>query len=140
MARTTLDTFDGKKWYFAAYDMDGVLGNEWDGKSYYRPDSGCTFAWFEQTHRLMHLIYTYGKAGLCTRYRELRKTALSEESMAHTLMNYAVGIPKANHDYEALRWPGIPGTDINNVSQILHWYRLRCIALDAEITALERTL
>lgn len=135
-----LDTFDGKKWYFAAYDMDGVLGNEWDGKSYYRPDSGCTFAWFKQTHRLMHLIYTYDKTRLCTRYRELRKGALSEEAVTHRLMNYAVGIPKANHDYEALRWPWMPGTGTNNVGQILHWYRLRCIALDAEITALERTL
>lgn len=135
-----LDTFDGKKWYFAAYDMDGVLGNEWDGKSYYRADGDCTLAGFEQTHRLMHLIYAYDKARLCARYRELRKGALSEEAVTHKLMNYAVGIPKANHDYEVLRWPGIPGTDTNNVGQILNWYRLRCIALDAEVTALERTL
>lgn len=135
-----LDTFDGRKWYFAAYDMDGVLGNVWHGWNYYRADGDCTFAGFEREHRMMHLIYTYDRARLCTRYRELRNGALSEEAVTYKLMNYAGGIPKANHDYEALRWPGIPGTDTNNVSQILHWYRLRCIALDAEITALESTL
>ena len=132
-----LDTFDGKKWYFAAYDMDGVLGNVWHGRSYYRADGDCTFAGFEQTHRLMHLIYTYDRARLCARYRELRKEALSEEAVTHKLINYAADIPKANRDYEVLRWPGIPGTGTNNVGQILNWYRLRCIALDAEITALE---
>lgn len=135
-----LDTFDGKKWYFAAYDMDGVLGNVWHGRSYYRADGDCTFAGFEQTHRLMHLIYAYDRKRLCTRYRELRKGALSEEAVTHKLMNYAADIPKANRDYEVLRWPGIPGTGTNNVGQILNWYRLRCIALDAEITELERTL
>ena len=135
-----LDTFDGKKWYFSAYDMDGVLGNEWNGKNYYRADAGCTIKAFQDTHRLMHLIYSYDSARLCTRYRELRKGALSEEAVTCKLMNYAVDIPKANHDYEVLRWPGIPGTDTNNVGQILHWYRLRCIALDAEVAALERTL
>lgn len=135
-----LNTFDGRKWYFAAYDMDGVLGDFWYGGNYYRADGDCNLAGFQNVHRLMHLIYTYDRARLCTRYRELRKGALSEEAVTHRMMNYAVGIPKANHDYEVLRWPGIPGTDTNNVGQILHWYRLRCIALDGEVTALERTL
>ena len=134
-----LDTFDGEKWYFVAYDMDGVLGNVWHGRSYYRADGDCTFAGFEQTHRLMHLIYTYDRVRLCARYRELRKDALSEEAVTHKLVNYAAYIPKANRDYEVLRWPGIPGTGANNVGQTLNWYRLRCIALDSEITELERT-
>lgn len=135
-----LDTFDGKKWYFAAYDMDGVLGNWWHGRAYTRADGDCNFAWFERDHRMMHLIYTYDRARLCARYRELRKGVLSEDAVTYKVMNYAISIPKANQDYEVLRWPGIPGTNTNNVSQILHWYRLRCIALDAEITALESTL
>ena len=135
-----LDTFDGRKWYFAAYDMDGVLGNVWHGWNYYRADGDCTFEGFEREHRMMHIIYAYDRERLCTRYRELRKEVLSEEAVTYKLMNYAVNIPKANRDYEVLRWPGIPGTDTNNVSQMLHWYRLRCIALDAEITALESTL
>ena len=135
-----LDTFDGRKWYFVAYDMDGVLGNIWHGMGYFRADGDCTFAGFEREHRMMHLIYAYDRTRLCARYRQLRSGPLSEEAVTYKLMNYAVNIPKANRDYEVLRWPGIPGTDTNNVSQMLHWYRLRCIALDAEITALESTL
>ena len=135
-----LDTFDGVKWYFAAYDMDGVLGNLYHGYSYYRADGDCTFALFQNTNRMMHLIYTYDTARLCARYRELRRGPLGEDSVTYRLMNYCVNIPKANHDYEVLRWLGIPGTDTNNITQILNWYRLRCIALDAEITALESAL
>ena len=135
-----LDTFDGEKWYFVAYDMDGVFGNVWHGKSYYRANGECTLAGFEQAHRLMHLIYTYDKARLCARYRELRNGVLSEEVVMYRLMDYAVDIPKANQDYEVLRWPSTPGTGTNSVNQILNWYRLRCIALDAEVTALESGL
>ena len=135
-----LDTFDGVKWYFAAYDMDGVLGNNWDGKSYLSPDGGCTFRAYQDNHRLMHLIYTYDTSRLCARYRSLRNGALSEVNVTQKIMNYCVNIPKGNHDYEVLRWPGIPGTDTNTYEQILSWYRLRCIALDAEITALESAL
>ena len=135
-----LDTFDGKKWYFAAYDMDGVLGSAWHGKGYYRADDECTFAVFENTSRIMHLIHRYDRARLCARYRELRKSVLSEVSVEHKFVSYAVNIPKANCDYEVLRWHGIPGTNTNNVGQILNWYRLRCIVLDKEIAELEATL
>lgn len=135
-----LDTFDGVKWYFAAYDMDGVLGNNWDGKSYLSPEGGCTFRAYQDRHRLMHLIYAYDTSRLCARYRSLRNGALSENNVMQKVMNYCVNIPKANHDYEVLRWSGIPGTNTNTYGQILNWYRLRCIALDAEITALESAL
>ena len=135
-----LDTFDGKKWYFAAYDMDGVLGSAWHGKGYYRADDECTFAVFERTSHIMHLIHRYDRARLCARYRELRKSVLSEVSVEHKFLGYAVNIPKANYDYEVLRWTGIPGTNTNNVGQILNWYRLRCIVLDKEIAELEATL
>jgi hypothetical protein len=135
-----LDTFDGVKWYFAAYDMDGVLGNNWDGRSYLSPDGGCTFRAYQDNHRLMHLIYTYDTSRLCARYRSLRNGALSEVNVTQKIMNYCVNISKGNHDYEVLRWPEIPGTDTNTHEQILSWYRLRCIALDAEITALESAL
>jgi hypothetical protein len=135
-----LDTYDGVKWYFAAYDMDGVLGAWYHGFAYSRGDGLCTFKNYSENHRLMYLIYTYDRARLCARYRELRNGALSEESVTYKVMNYAVNIPKANHDYEVLRWPEILGSDTNNIYQILSWYRLRCIALDAEITALESTL
>lgn len=135
-----LDTFDGEKWYFVAYDMDGVFGNVWHGKGYYRADDECTFAVFENTNRIMHLIHRYDRARLCARYRELRKSVLSEVSVEHKFVSYAVNIPKANYDYEVLRWHGIPGTNTNNVGQILNWYRLRCIVLDKEIAELEATL
>jgi hypothetical protein len=135
-----LDTYDGVKWYFCAYDLDGVLGNNWDGKSYLSPDGGCTFKSYQDMHRLMHLIYTYDTARLCARYRSLRNGALSEVNVTQKIMNYCVNIPKGNHDYEVLRWSGIPGTDTNTYEQILNWYRLRCIALDAEIMALESAL
>jgi hypothetical protein len=122
--------------------MDGVLGisNSSDGQTHLSPTAGCTFKKFQDTHRLMHLIYTYDTARLCQRYKELRQNALSEFNVTQVVMNYCLTIPKAHHDYEALRWPGIFGTDTNNYAQMLNWYRLRCVALDKEITALESAL
>lgn len=48
-----LDTWDGTKWYFTAYDMDGTFGNNWDGKSYIAADDGATFAYFIGRSKLM---------------------------------------------------------------------------------------
>lgn len=131
-----LDTWNGQKWYFIAYDMDGTLGNEPSGKAYYDPSAGCTFLNFRKYNKLIDSIYLYDSSDLKARYNYLRSNVLSETNFASLVWNYAVNIPKAMFDYEVLRWPSRPGTNTNNVSQILDFFRLRCQILDAEIEAL----
>lgn len=131
-----LDTWDGVKWYFAAYDMDGTFGNNYDGKMYISANGGCTFARYAEVSRLMNILYTYAPERLKERYRYLRSEALSEANFTDMVWNYAVNIPNAAFHYEALRWPERPGTHTNNHEQILRFYSLRCAALDAEIETL----
>lgn len=131
-----LDTWDGVKWYFAAYDMDGSFGNNWDGKSYIPIKGGCTFAEYANTSRLMRILYDYAPDIIKARYQELRKKALSEASFTDMVWNYTINIPDSAFNYETVRWPSRPGTHTNNYEQILRYYSMRCTALDAEIETL----
>lgn len=131
-----LDTWDGVKWYFAAYDMDGTFGNNWNGKSYLSVKGGVNFASFDGISRLMHIMRTYNKDALIERYNSLRAGVLNDEQLTDTVMNYIVNIPKAMFDYEAVRWPERPGTYTNNYNQIINYLNLRCKVLDKEIAAL----
>lgn len=131
-----LMTFDGVKWAFSEYDLDTAFGNRWDGKTYYSPDSVTTFKGFANTHKLMEILYKYYKDKIKARYAALRKNVLSEANVQMTVANFLVDIPKGLLDQEVVLWPKIPGTNTNNMSQILNWYRLRCIKMDAEMDAL----
>jgi hypothetical protein len=131
-----LGTYDGEKWFFSAYDLDTTFGNHWNGKSYYNVAATPTFDSYNDSHRLMHLIYTYDKEALKARYKELRAGVLSEANILDTFSNFIVNIPKAVYDEEVKTWREIPGTQTNNLSQIVNYYMLRCKVMDAEIEAL----
>ena len=129
-------TFDGVKWMFSEYDLDTAFGNRWDGKTYYNPSTIVTLKSFANTHKMMGILYNCYKDKIKARYAALRKNVLSEGNVQTTVSNFLVDIPKALLDEEVILWPKIPGTNTNNMSQILNWYRLRCIEMDAEINAL----
>ena len=131
-----LATYDGAKWFLSAYDLDSTFGNYWDGRSYNEASHTPMFVNYSNMNRLMKLIYSYDKEALKARYVELRETVLSEENVMYMFYNFVAGIPKALCDEEVKIWPGIPGTQTNNLSQIMDFYRLRVKALDAEIEAL----
>lgn len=131
-----LATFDGIKWIFSAYDMDSVFGNEWTGKGYNLADSGVTFTYFRDNHRLMHLVNKYDKETLKARYTELRNGPMAEQNILNEFTNFEVDIPIALKNEEVKIWPLIPGTTSNNVSQIFNYYKLRCEYLDKEIAEL----
>lgn len=131
-----LATFDGVKWFFSAYDLDTTFGNHWNGKSYYTVAAKPTFKSYEAQHRVMHLIYDYDTERLKTRYTELRNTVLSEANVMDVFSNFMVNIPKALKDEEVKIWPLLPGTDTNDLVQIMTYYKLRCEILDKEISEL----
>jgi len=131
-----ISTYDGVQWFFTAYDMDSVFGNHWTGKYYTKATASPTIRNYASIHQLMKLIRTYKRPALKARYAELRAGAMSEENVALAYENFMVDIPRAVLNKEVERWPLIPGTNTNNLAQILDWYRLRCVALDAEIEAL----
>jgi len=132
-----LDTYDGVKWYFNAYDLDETFGNwnVWSDQWFYAPET-TPFANAQNKHRMFHLIYTYDKEAFVQRYRQLRETVLSESYVAYVISSYILRIPKAAHDYECIRWPEMKMTYATNINQMFNWYRTRCMACDAEINNL----
>lgn len=127
-----LHTFDGVKWAFTAYDMDTVFGNHFDGTAYYKADVSPTFSYYVVS-KIMNLIYKYDKERLKQRYMKMRKSVFSEDNVSYMFYNYLVNIPKALFDEEVKLWSTLPGTETNNISQILYNFRLRCELLDNEI-------
>ena len=131
-----LDTYDGTKWIFGAYDMDAVFGLHWNGETFLPATSGCTFADLAATHKIPELIIAHKKDALKTRYTALRAGVMSEDNVATTFRNFAGQLPMLLLDEDNRVWPTIPNTNCNNVQQILDWYRLRCAMLDAEVDAM----
>lgn len=132
-----LNTYDGTKWFFGAYDMDSVFGLHWSGQSFLPATTGTTFAAsmakIAENHRLFELIKTYKKDALKARYKELRTGVMSEDNVGMMFRNFAGQIPAPLLDEDNKKWTKIPNTNGNNVQQILDWYRLRVATIDAEI-------
>lgn len=131
-----LSTFDGNKWYFSAYDMDSTHGLDWYGATYLPADHGPTFESFATSHRLMELIKTYKADTVKARYAALRNTVLSESNIAVMFGNFAGKIPSPVYMQEAKKWPMIPNTSTNNISQIRDYYRMRVALADKWIEEL----
>lgn len=139
---TILATYDGIKWFFSAYDMDGTWGLKWDGKEFYSAAiNSCmpagSLKGFARVHTLMNLLYKHKFDAIRKRYWELRDWIVSYENIEKMFVNYASGIPKALLAEDARIWPTIPSTETNDVSQIINWYQNRCIAMDEDIGVLE---
>lgn len=130
-----LHTFDGVKWAFTGYDMDTVFGNHFDGTAYYKADVSPTIGYYVVSG-IMNLIYKYDKERLKARYKKIRQTVFSEDNVSYMFYNFIVNIPKALFDEEVKVWTSLPGTQTNNITQILNNFRLRCELLDKEIANL----
>jgi hypothetical protein len=128
-------TYDGIKWFFNAYDLDHTFGLTGYGTNYFSPTYQ-SFNGIQTLNRVFHLIYTYDKEALKNRYRELRNGSLSENNIANTMSRYIGQIPMMVMDEDAKIWPTLPGTLMNNYTQIVNWYRLRTAYTDAEIESL----
>lgn len=136
-----LVTYDGTKWFFSAYDMDGTWGLEALAQFLWSADllgneHGSEIKAFEHTatrHMIFRLIYSYALDRLIARYNELRAKALSVSSVMERFYNYAKDIPANAKMADAEKWTAIPFTDVNNVSQISAWYSERSKSADTDL-------
>jgi hypothetical protein len=137
-----LDTYDGVKWYFNAYDLDNVFGfyNVWGNQKHLKIGGWYTFANMQNSHRMFHLIYAYDKQALCDRYEQLRNGALSESNVWYVFNQFAINIPKSAIDYEPIRWSAERGTYTNTIEQIHDWYRMQCLERDKEIELIRESI
>ncbi|MCQ2569813.1 MAG: BppU family phage baseplate upper protein [Limosilactobacillus sp.] len=121
-----LDTWDGTKWVFAAYDMDGTLGNAWDGKSVVSPD-----LWNLSNHTSNAVLQQFKE-----RWQVLRDGLFSNSNLYTLAYNFAIQIPEEILDYERKVWIDVPGTRTNNIEQITSWLPMRLNLIDDQIKSL----
>lgn len=127
-----LQTWDGKKWYFAAYDLDMVFGRTPDLLDYLSPEyngsnirrGGITFENLSGGNRIFTQLWKFYKADIIARYKELVQSVLSASNVSTFLTNYAKSMPVALKMQEDKLWPQTPLSDTNNLEQIRWWYML----------------
>jgi hypothetical protein len=114
--------------------MDSTYGLYWDGKSIIEANGGTSApSMYAKFHTVMEIIKTHMLKEYKTRYKELRSHILSIDNVATVFANFIGKIPSAALDKEVTLWTGIPSTSVNNLSQIVEWYRRRCEIIDAEV-------
>ena len=139
-----LATYDGVKWFFSAYDMDGTWGLRWDGKTFFSADindaiSAGSLKGYARKHTLMNLLYTHKYSAIQKRYWQLRSGALSDGNVEKVFIDYASQIHRTLQEEDARLWPTIPSTETNDVSQIISWFHTRREGMDADVGQIEET-
>ena len=134
------NTWDGKKFYIAPYDMDGTFGMYWSGLKYWTADE---YGFEKQAignqkvNAVFQKIYQFGKDKLIERWEYLQANRLNDYKFEQSLSTWMLGIPSEAIRADNLRWPNKPGTGINDVNQIKKWLSLRINFLSQEIKELK---
>lgn len=128
-----LQTFDGKKWYFAAYDLDSIFGRTPDflehtpsksDTSDWR-DHGVTFENVTDANRLFYQLWKFYKDDILSRMKTLISGILSDAEIDKAFVDYALHIPLNAYIAELDVWPSTPNTSVDNVNRVARWYMQR---------------
>lgn len=129
-----LQTFDGKKWYFAAYDLDVTFGKTSQKAGYLSPRSTTgnnvythetTFENMALSNRLFYQFWKFHKDEVLNRTKELINGIMSAPDVDATYINYGCKIPRIALVQEATAWSRTPDTSVNTTDRIGRWYHDR---------------
>ena len=129
-----LQTFDGKKWYFVAYDMDESFGRTPQDTKYLSAYStGGDDFWHEETtfeniannNRLFYQFWKFHKDELLKRTQNMISEVMSAPSVDTTFINYSQSIPRIALIAENKVWKHTPDTSVNTIDRIGRWYHDR---------------
>ena len=128
-----LQTFDGKKWYFAAYDLDSTFGRTPDFLDHMPAksdtddwrDHGVTFENVTNANRLMYQLWKFYKDEILKRTKALVDGVMSDSAVDTAFVDFARHIPIKAYDAELDVWPYTPNTSVDNVNRIGRWYMQR---------------
>ena len=132
-------TFNGKKWYIAAYDLDETFGTTKDFNAMLRANSnnpisdlqrgikhfGMTFENTAKNSRLFAQLWKYHKDDIIKRTQNLIDTVMSAEEVSSMFLEFAQDIHLYLYMQDAKRWRNKPYTSIVNINQITNWYSQR---------------
>lgn len=128
-----LQTFDGQKWYFAAYDLDSTFGRTpdfWDhmpAKSDTNDwrDHGVTFENVTNSNRLFYQLWKFNKDDILNRTKSLIEGPMSESAVDTAFVDFARHIPINAYNAELDVWSHTPNTSVDNVNRVGRWYMQR---------------
>lgn len=128
-----LQTFDGTKWYFVAYDLDTVFGRTPDFLEHLPAssdtddwrDHGATFENVTSSNRLFYQLWKFRKDDILNRTKELINGTMSESAVDTVFIDYARSIPLNAYIAELETWSGTPNTSVDNIGRIGRWYMQR---------------
>ena len=128
-----LQTFDGKKWYFAAYDLDSIFGRTPDFRDHMPAksdtddwrDHGVTFENVTNDNRLMYQLWKFYKDEILKRTKALVDGVMSDSAVDTAFVDFVRHIPLKAFDAELDVWPYTPNTSVDNVNRIGRWYMQR---------------
>ena len=132
-------TFNGKKWYIAAYDLDETFGTTKDFNAILRANSnnpisdlqrgikhfGMTFENTAKNSQVFAQLWKYHKDDIIKRTQNLIGTVMSAEEVSSMFLEFAQDIPLYLYMQDAKRWRNKPYTSIVNINQITNWYSQR---------------
>lgn len=132
-------TFNGKKWYIAAYDLDETFGTTKDFNAILRANSdnpisdlqrgikhfGMTFENTAKNSQLFAQLWKYHKDDILKRTQNLIETVMSAEEVSSMFLEFAQDIPLYLYMQDAKRWRNKPYTSVVNINQITNWYSQR---------------
>ena len=122
-----LQTFDGKKWYIAAYDLDSIFGRTPDFWEHLHAksdtndwrDHGVTFENVTNANRLMYQLWKFYKEEILKRTKALIDGVMSDSAVDTAFVDYVRHIPLTAFNAELERWPGMQNTSVDNINRIL---------------------
>nr|DAJ51941.1 MAG TPA: distal tail protein [Caudoviricetes sp.] len=128
-----LQTFDGKKWYIAAYDLDSIFGRTPDFWEHLHAksdtndwrDHGVTFENVTNANRLMYQLWKFYKEEILKRTKALIDGVMSDSAVDTAFVDYVRHIPLTAFNAELERWPGMQNTSVDNINRIGRWYMQR---------------
>lgn len=123
-----LQTYDGEKWYFTAYDMDETLGWAWENQLL-RPDSDGLNVTLENItngdNRLYYQIFKFHKNEILQELKDLVAGMMSPENVRLDFAYFVRDINTTLYSEDAKKWGNKPNTSIINYQYIVDWYERR---------------
>lgn len=132
----TIGTYDGKKWYFGAYDLDCTWLLYWNGQSFVPADYRCPEDYQENANLLFDKFERYMTDRLRANYQRLRSGPLAESNVMPHFERYIGSIGSERYADDLAAYPAIPQGSNNNIRQIRAAVRDRFAFTDAEFAAM----
>lgn len=129
-------SYDGKKFYASAYDMDSTWGLYWNGGHFMPSDNAYPDGYCATTNYLYERLNANFSQEIKSRYEDLRRGPLSESSILAEFEKFCSVCPPyvVSEDYADTtgegNFTGIPLKDENNIKQIRAYVKDRLLWLD----------